>query len=43
MRSTLAKQQNPDWGEKLSRLLQEVAWEAAIQHPLSGLQADARP
>jgi hypothetical protein len=24
--------------EKLNRLLQELAWEAAIQHPLSGLQ-----
>ncbi|MGD0089642.1 MAG: hypothetical protein ABSE73_06950 [Planctomycetota bacterium] len=40
--SSLAKMQNPD-GEKLNRLLQEIAWQAAIQHPLSGLQADARP
>jgi hypothetical protein len=24
--------------EKLNRLLQELAWEAAVQHPLSGLQ-----
>ncbi|MGO8690038.1 MAG: hypothetical protein ACLQLG_10420 [Thermoguttaceae bacterium] len=34
---------SPEIRAKLNRLLQEIAWEAAIQHPLSGLQADARP
>lgn len=27
--------------EKLNRLLQELAWEAVIKHPLSGVQADS--
>jgi hypothetical protein len=29
--------------EKLNRLLQELAWEAVLQHPLSGVRSDARP
>jgi hypothetical protein len=33
----------PQLSAKMNRLLQELAWEAAVQHPLSGLQADARP
>ena len=33
----------PQLSVKMNRLLQELAWEAVIQHPLSGLQADARP
>ncbi len=28
---------NPKWGEPLNRLLQELAWKAASQHPLSGV------
>ena len=28
--------------EKLNRLLQELAWEAIKQHPLSGVRPDAR-
>jgi hypothetical protein len=28
--------------EKLNRLLQELAWEAVTQHPLSGVQAEAK-
>ena len=34
---------SPEIRAKLNRLLQELAWEAAVQHPLSGLQADPRP
>jgi hypothetical protein len=29
--------------EKLNRLLQELAWEAVIQHPLSGVRGDVQP
>jgi len=28
---------------KLNRLLQELAWEAVAQHPLSGVRLDAKP
>ncbi|MBI5394764.1 MAG: hypothetical protein HZA91_05640 [Verrucomicrobia bacterium] len=29
---------NPEWDDKLNRLLQELAWEAVIHHPLSGVR-----
>ncbi len=29
---------NPKWDAKLNRVLQELAWDAARQHPLSGLR-----
>lgn len=29
---------NPSWDEKLNRLLQELAWDAVIHHPLSGVK-----
>ena len=32
-----------DQEEKLNRLLQELAWEAVKQHPLSGVRPEARP
>lgn len=32
-----------DQEEKLNRLLQEIAWEAVIQHPLSGVRGDGKP
>ncbi len=32
-----------DQEEKLNRLLQELAWEAVIQHPLSGVRAETQP
>jgi hypothetical protein len=35
----LARANNPEWGEKLNRLLQELAWEAVIRHPMSGVTA----
>lgn len=34
---------NPNWGVALNRRLQQLAWEAASQHPLSGLRADSAP
>jgi hypothetical protein len=34
----LSKANNPDWDEKLNRLLQELAWAAVIEHPLSGVK-----
>lgn len=37
MPAILAKANKPNWDEKLNRLLQELAWEAVIQHPLSGV------
>jgi hypothetical protein len=30
-------------GDKLNRLLQELAWDAVIRHPLSGVKAKAQP
>ena len=37
---TLAKSQaqNPGWDEKLDRLLQEIAWDAVVHHPMSGVK-----
>ncbi len=32
-----------DQEEKLNRLLQELAWDAVTQHPLSGVRLDANP
>jgi hypothetical protein len=43
MPAILEKAKNPNWDAKLNRLLQELAWEAVTQHPLSGVQAEARP
>jgi hypothetical protein len=39
--SILKKAGSPDDVEKLNRLLQELAWQAVISHPLSGVQAEA--
>jgi hypothetical protein len=33
---------NPEWDEKLNRLLQELAWEAVTHHPMSGVTAEAK-
>lgn len=38
-----ANAKNPNWDEKLNRLLQEVAWDAVAHHPLSGVPATAKP
>lgn len=32
-----ALKKNPEWDDKLNRLLEELAWEAVIQHPMSGV------
>ena len=37
--AVLATAKNPQWDEKLNRLLQELAWDAVTQHPLSGVSA----
>jgi hypothetical protein len=37
--AVMAKTNNKD-NEKLNRLLQELAWDAVIHHPLSGVKAD---
>ncbi len=34
----LAKAKKPEWGKETVRVLQEIAWEAVLQHPLSGVQ-----
>ena len=39
MPAVLKNANNPTWGEDLNRLLQELAWEAVVQHPLSGVKA----
>jgi hypothetical protein len=36
----LMNAKNPDWDAKLNRLLQELAWQAVIRHPLSGVKAE---
>lgn len=33
---------NPHWGAPLSHALQELAWDAVIRHPLSGLWSESR-
>ena len=39
MPAVLKNAKNPDLDEKLNRLLQELAWDAVTQHPLSGVKA----
>jgi hypothetical protein len=39
----LKKAKLGDQEEKLNRLLQELAWQAVVQHPLSGVRAEAKP
>jgi len=41
--SILKTAQLGDQEEKLNTLLQELAWEAVTQHPLSGVKAEAKP
>lgn len=38
--NVLARASKPEWDEKLNRLLQDLAWEAVVQHPLSGVTGD---
>ena len=40
--SESAKTKNPD-NEELNRLLQTLAWEAVVHHPLSGVKAPVEP
>ena len=41
--AVLSKANNADWDTKLNRLLQELAWDAVTQHPLSGVKGAANP
>jgi hypothetical protein len=34
----MAQAKNPNWDDKLNRVLQEIAWDAVIHHPLSGVK-----
>jgi 6-phosphogluconolactonase len=43
MPAILSNANNPNWDAKLNRLLQELAWDAVTQHPLSGVKAEASP
>lgn len=38
MPKLLTQAKNPDWDEKLNRMLQELAWEAVTHEPLSGVK-----
>jgi hypothetical protein len=42
MPAVLARAKNPGWDEKLNGLLQELAWQAVVDHPLSGVRAEAK-
>ena len=37
--AVLTRANNPEWNDRLNRLLQELAWDAVTSHPLSGVQA----
>ncbi|MDP6466392.1 MAG: hypothetical protein QF918_01540 [Pirellulaceae bacterium] len=39
--AVLEKANNPQWDAKLNRQLQELAWDAVTQHPLSGVKSTA--
>lgn len=43
MPAVLQNAKNPDWDIKLNQLLQELAWEAVTDHPLSGVKNTASP
>ncbi|HYT88236.1 MAG TPA: hypothetical protein VEL76_05920 [Gemmataceae bacterium] len=43
MPAVLAKAKNASYDDNLNRLLQELAWEAVTQHPLSGVAAAKTP
>jgi hypothetical protein len=38
----LSKAKDREWGDDLNRLLQELAWQAVTQHPLSGVKAESK-
>ena len=40
--SDFIKANKPGWDAKLNRLLQELAWNACIHHPMSGIAADVK-
>ena len=40
--SSLIKANKPEWDTKLNHLLQELAWNAVTQHPMSGVTAETK-
>ena len=40
--SDFTKANKPEWDATLNRLLQELAWDAVIHHPMSGVTAETR-
>jgi hypothetical protein len=42
MPSDLKDPKKPEWDEKLNRLLQELAWDAVIHHPMSGVTVESK-
>lgn len=40
--SDFTKANRPEWDAKLNRLLQELAWDTVINHPMSGVTAKAK-
>jgi hypothetical protein len=40
MPAVMAKSNNPNWNAELNRVLQEIAWDAVRNHPLSGVKSD---
>jgi hypothetical protein len=41
MPDILKNANKPNWDDKLNQLLQEIAWDAVIHHPLSGVKEEA--
>ncbi len=41
MPQVIATAKKPEWDDKLNLLLQELAWQAVIEHPLSGVKGAA--
>lgn len=39
--NVLSRAGTPEWGGKLNDLLQELAWKAVVEHPLSGVKGTA--
>ncbi len=42
MPKVLSDAKNPLWGDKLNRMLQDIAWDAVTHHPLSGVPPTAK-
>ena len=40
--SDFTKAKKPEWDARLNLLLQELAWDAVIHHPMSGVTAETK-